>query len=61
LISAGNARQLVMDVAGWSTDMLRIYYNQPESLAANTIKFLPRPDSDRTHVQEEPGKVVKSA
>jgi integrase len=45
LIDAGNPRQWVMSVAGWSTDMLSIYYNQHGDSVADKIRFFPIPDT----------------
>lgn len=45
LIAAGNPRTYVMAVAGWVTDMLSIYWNQPGEDIAGSIIFQGKPDT----------------
>ncbi|MDD5674861.1 MAG: tyrosine-type recombinase/integrase [Chitinivibrionales bacterium] len=39
LIEAGNPREWVMSVAGWASDMLKVYFNRPGDEAAALIRF----------------------
>jgi integrase len=39
LINIGNPSQLVMQVAGWKTDMLKIYYHRDNIRAIRDLKF----------------------
>jgi integrase len=55
LIDAGNPRQWVMSVAGWSTDMLKVYYNQHGDSVADKIKFLEIPDTRPDTFREKTG------
>ncbi len=55
LIDAGNPRQWVMSVAGWSTDMLKVYYNQHGDAVAEKIKFLQIPDTRPDTFREKTG------
>ena len=45
MIRAGNPREYVMAAAGWASDMLSLYWNQPQAEIAQSIIFIPKSDS----------------
>ena len=56
LIAAGNPRSYVIAIAGWTNDMLSIYWNTPHKEIAQNIVFQGKPDSMTGHLQSNTTK-----
>jgi integrase len=59
LIAAGNPRSYVIAVAGWSNDMLSIYWNTPEKEIAQSIVFQRKPDTSTGHFEQVLPKIAQ--
>jgi len=51
LIDNGTPEQVVMTVAGWKTNMLRVYYHREPKKALELIRFSPQCEQKREHLQ----------
>jgi len=58
LIAAGNPRSFVIAVAGWTHDMLSIYWNTPQKEIAQSIIFQSKPDTQTGHFEALPLKIA---
>jgi integrase len=58
LIAAGNPRSYVIAVAGWTHDMLSIYWNTPQKEIAQSIIFQGKPDTLTGHFEALPSKIA---
>ena len=56
LIAAGNPRSYVIAVAGWSHDMLAVYWNFQEKEIAKSIVFQPKLVHPLVHLEALPSK-----
>ena len=42
MVNDGTPEQVVMQVAGWKTNLLRVYYNRNPMKALELVRFSPR-------------------
>lgn len=53
LVNAGTPEQVVMQVAGWKTNLLRVYYNRNPKKALELVRFMPRCENKCENIQAE--------